>query len=167
MTYRAQAGGEKVRSALGHLMLSTATVLHTHNYANKYSPELLYMYGCDPPMAGDAHEHSKTFIFDGRVILQAHLGNFHLSSAATYQDREDDLAPALFKFIESQLRGFAHGHGKVHSVLSGNKELHDSFDNVVREIAKLEEASGDGHPADDHIMDHLSETTRHATDMPQ
>ena len=99
--------------------------------------------------------------------LKGQYRSISTSSVATYQDREDDLAPALFKVIESQLRGFAHGHGKVHSVLDGNKELHDSFDNVVREIAKLEEASGDGHPADDHILDHLSETTRHATDMPQ
>jgi len=59
---------------------------------------------------------------------------------------------ALLKVIESQQRGFAHGHGKVHSVPDGSKELHDSLDNVVREIAKLKEASGDGHPADEDIL---------------
>jgi len=72
------AGGEKVRTALRHLLFSTATVpltdgykmrchhlgtamkllfgpltvFHTHNYADNYSPEILTMYGCDPPMAG-------------------------------------------------------------------------------------------------------------------
>ena len=71
------AGCEKVRTALRHLMFSTATVpltdgykmrchhlgtamkllfgpltvFHTHNYADNYSPEILTMYGCDPPMA--------------------------------------------------------------------------------------------------------------------
>ena len=78
-------------------------------------------------------------------------------------DREDDLcsngfcglaafAAALLKVIEAQQRGFAHGHGKVHSVPDGSKELHDSLDSVVREIAKLKEASGDGHPADEDIL---------------
>ena len=66
------------------------TVFHTHNYAGNYSPEVLAMYGWDPPIAGgkkkphyadfaaDAQEHSsfpkadcKTFPFDGRVIVQA------------------------------------------------------------------------------------------------
>ena len=78
-------------------------------------------------------------------------------------DREDDLcsngfcglaafAAAVLKVIEAQQRGFAHGHGKVHSVPDGSKELHDSLDSVVREIAKLKEASGDRHPADEDIL---------------
>ena len=78
-------------------------------------------------------------------------------------DREDDLcsngfcglagfAAALLKVIEAQLRGFAHGHGKIHSVPDASKGLHDSLDSVVREIAKLKEASGDGHPADEDIL---------------
>ena len=147
------------------------------------------MYGWDPPIAGGKQNitmptlqqmHKNTAASPrstARLFLlmeeltykhlyrvdHAHLGNFHLSSAASYQDREDDLASngfcglaafagALFKVIESQLRGFAHGHGKVHSVPDGSKELHDSLDNVVREIAKLKEASGDGHPADEDIF---------------
>ena len=61
-------------------------------------------------------------------------------------------AAALFKVIESQLHGFAHGHGKVHSVPDGNKELHDSLANVVRNVAKLKEANGDRHPADEGIL---------------
>ena len=69
------AGNEKVRLALRQLMFSTATVpltdgykmrchhlgtamnrvfgpltvFHTHNYADNYSPEILTLYGCDPP----------------------------------------------------------------------------------------------------------------------
>ena len=69
------AGGEKVRTALRHLLFSTATVpltdgykmrchhlgtamkllfgpltvFHTHNYADNYSPDILTMNGCDPP----------------------------------------------------------------------------------------------------------------------
>ena len=59
-------------------------------------------------------------------VDRAQLGNFRLSSAACRYDREDDLASnglcglaafaaALFKVIESQQRGFAHGHEKHHS----------------------------------------------------
>ena len=147
------------------------------------------MYGCDPPIAGgkqnitmptlqQMHKNTaasprstaKLFLLMEELsyrhlyrVDHAHLGNFQLSSAAGYQDREDDLASngfcglaafaaALFKVIESQLRGFAHGHGKVHSVPDGSKELHDSLDNVVREIAKLKEASGHEHPADEDIL---------------
>ena len=72
-------------------------------------------------------------------------------------DREDDLcsngfcglagfAAAVLKVIEAQQRGFAHGHGKVHSVPDGSKELRDSLDSVVREIN-----SGEIHPADEVI----------------
>ena len=69
------AGGEKVRTALRHLLFSTATVpltdgykmrchhlgtamkllfgpltvFHTHNYADNYSPDILTMYGWEPP----------------------------------------------------------------------------------------------------------------------
>ena len=63
-------------------------------------------------------------------VDQASLGNFRLSAAGGYLDREDDFASnglrgladfvtALFKCIESQARGFAHGHGKIHSVPEG------------------------------------------------
>ena len=34
----------------------------------------------------------------------------------------------------------------------GNKELHGSLDNVVREVAKLKETSGDEHLADEDIL---------------
>ena len=96
-------------------------------------------------------------------IDRAHIGNFHLSSAAGSLDREDDLcsnglrgladfAAAVFKVIEAQQRGFAHGHGKIHSVPDGSNELHDSLDNVAREVAKLQEANGDGLIADEDIL---------------
>ena len=42
--------------------------------------------------------------------------------------------------------------GKVHSVPDGSKELHDSLDSVAREVAKLQEANGDGHIADEDIL---------------
>ncbi len=178
------AGGEKVRTALRHLLFSTATVpltdgykmrchhlgtamkllfgpltvFQTHNYADNYSPEILTMYGCDPPMAGgkqnitmptlqQMHKNTaasprstaKFFLLMEELsyrhlyrVDRAHIGNFHLSSVAGYMDREDDLcsnglcglaafAAALFKVIEAQLRGFAHGHGKVHSFPDGSK----------------------------------------------
>ena len=50
------------------------------------------------------------------------------------------------------MRGFAHGHGKVHSVPESTKELYDSLDTVVREIAKLQGVSGDIHPTDEDIL---------------
>ena len=171
------------------LLFGPLTVFHTHNYADNYSPEILTMYGCDPPMAGgkqnitmptlqQMHKYTaasprstaRLFLLMEELsyrhlyrVDRAHIGNFHLSSAASYTDREDDLcsnglcglaafAAALFKVIEAQLRGFAHGHGRVYSVPDGSKELHDSLDNVVREIAKLKEASGDGHPGDEDIL---------------
>ena len=209
------AGGDKVRTALRHLMFSTATVpltdgykmrchhlgtamkllfgpltvFHTHNYADNYSPDIVTMYGCDPPMAGGKQNitmptlqqmHMKTaasprstarfFLLMEELsyrhlyrVDRAHLGNFNLHSAGGNLDREDDLASngtcglaaftaAVFKVNESQQRGFAHGHGKVHSIPNGSKELYDSLENVVREVAKLKEASGDRHPADDDIL---------------
>ena len=87
----------------------------------------------------------------------AHLGTFKLASATGFLDREDDLASngfcgvagltaALLKCLEAQARGFAHGHGKTHSVPNGTKELYDSLDNVVQEINKLKKRSSDEHP---------------------
>ena len=74
----------------------------------------------------------------------AALGNFRIASAAGWLDREDDYASsglrgladfvkALMKCIEAQARGFAHGHGKVHSVPDGIQGLEDSLEGVVRE----------------------------------
>ena len=170
------------------LLFGPLTVFHTHNYADNYSPEILTMYGCDPPMAGGKQNitmptlqqmHKNTTASPrstARLFLlmeelsyrhlyrvdRAYIGNFYLSSASGYLDREDDLcsngfcglagfAATLLIVIEAQQRGFAHGHGKIHSVPDASKGLHDSLASVVREIAKLKEASGDGHPADEDI----------------
>ena len=57
-------------------------------------------------------------------VDSAWLGNFKIKSVLSYNDKEDDFAStglsglahfvtALFKCIEAQARGFAHGHGKV------------------------------------------------------
>ena len=63
-------------------------------------------------------------------VDRAHWGNFHIAPAAGTSEREDDYASnglrgladfvtALFKCIESQARGFAHGHGKCHGIPNG------------------------------------------------
>ena len=67
-------------------------------------------------------------------VDRAWLGNFKLTSPAGRTAREDDVASnglrgladfvtALFKCIEAQARGFAHGHGKVHSIPDGTLGL--------------------------------------------
>ena len=208
------AGNEKVRLALRHLMFSTATVpltdgykmrchhlgvamnrvfgpltvFHTHNYADNYSPEILTLYGSDPPAkartqnitmptlqqmhkntAASPRATAKFFLLMEELSYRhlyrvdvGHLGKFKLTSAMGYLDREDDFASngfcglasfaaALFKCLESQARGFAHGHGKIHSVPNGTKGLYDSLENVVREINRLKEVSGDEQPADEEI----------------
>ena len=87
---------------------------------------------------------------------RAWLGNFHIMPAGDYFDREDDYASsglrgladfvkALLKCIEAQARGFAHGHGKIHSVPDGIQGLLGSLESVVREIEALEAVS-DGTP---------------------
>ena len=208
------AGNEKVRLALRHLMFSTATVpmtdgykmrchhlgtainrvfapltiFHTHNYADNYSPEILTLYGCDPPAAAgqqnitmptlqQMHKNTaasprstaKLFILLEELsyrhlyrVDRAHLGTFKMNSATGLYDREDDLASngfcgvagftaALFKCLEAQARGFAHGHGKIHSVPNGTKDLYDSLENVVEEISKLKQDSGDALLADEDL----------------
>ena len=63
-------------------------------------------------------------------VDRAWLGNFKISSPTSFGSREDDFASngprgladfvtALFKSIEAQMRGFAYGHGKVHSIPDG------------------------------------------------
>ncbi len=90
----------------------------------------------------------------------AHLGNFKLQSPLGYSDKEDDFASnclrgladfvtALFKCIEAQARGFAHGHGKVHSIPDGTKGLLQCLEDVKREIEMLQHSSGGAHPVGD------------------
>ena len=171
------------------LVFGPLTVFHTHNYADNYSPEILTMYGCDPHMsrgkqnitmptlqqmhkntAGSPRSTAALFLLMQELtyrhlyrVDRTRLGNFNLSSAASYQDREDDLASngfcgmaafasATFGCNESQQRGFAHSHGKVHSVPDGSTGLNDSLAKVVGEILKLEKASGDEPTADEDIV---------------
>ena len=95
-------------------------------------------------------------------VDQAWLGNFRLLCTAGALRKEDDFASnglrgladfvtALFKCIESQARGFAHGHGKVHSIPDGTLGLLRCLENVIKEINAIEEASGGEHPADDLV----------------
>ena len=61
-------------------------------------------------------------------------------------------ASATFGCNESQQRGFAHTHGKVHSVPDGSTGFNDSLEMVVGEVLKLEKASGDEPIADEAIV---------------
>ena len=78
-------------------------------------------------------------------------------------DREDDFASnglcglagfttAFLKCLEAQARGFAHGHGKIHSLTGCVQGMMDTMDNVVREIEKLKRKSADAHPAVDDVI---------------
>ena len=93
-------------------------------------------------------------------VDQAWLGNFRLKSPTGAYNKEDDFASnglrgladfvtALFKCIESQARGFAHGHGKVHSIPDGTLGLLKCLEDVIEEIKAIQEASGGEHQ---HVM---------------
>ena len=43
--------------------------------------------------------------------------------------------------MEAQARGFAHGHGKVHSIPNGTRDLLQCLDDVVQEIEALQAPS--------------------------
>ena len=88
--------------------------------------------------------------------MGANLGNFKIASCMSYLDREDDFASsgcrgladfvtAVFKCIESQARGFAHGHGKVHSVPGATEGLIRCLQNTMRRVvALIQKAAGSG-----------------------
>ena len=145
------AGGEKVRTALRHLLFSTATVpltdgykmrchhlgtamkllfgpltvFHTHNYADNYSPEILTMYGCDPPggkqnitmptlqqmhknTAASPRSTAKFFLLMEELsyrhlyrIDRAHIGNFHLASSASPSSSPRPLSSSLSSELSS------------------------------------------------------------------
>ena len=91
-------------------------------------------------------------------VDRAWLGNFKLASPTRCNAREDDFASnglrgladfvtAVFKCIESQARGFAHGHGKVHSIPDGTLGLLRCLKEVIEEIKAIEASSGGQHPA--------------------
>jgi hypothetical protein len=73
------------------------------------------------------------------------MGNHKLSKPTGTVHREDDFAStgvrgladfatAVFKCVESQARGFAHGHGKVHSIPENTDTLLKCLHEVVEEI---------------------------------
>ena len=95
-------------------------------------------------------------------VDQAWLGNFKLTSPIGAFDREDDFASnglrgladfvtALFKCIESQARGFSHGHGKVHSIPDNARGLLQCLEEVIGEIKKIQTANGGQHPAEEVV----------------
>ena len=90
----------------------------------------------------------------------AQLGNFKIRSATGALLKEDDFASnglrgladfvaSLFRCMEAQARGFAHGHGKGHSIPDGTRDLLQCLDGVVQEIEDLQAVGGGPHPADD------------------
>ena len=71
----------------------------------------------------------------------AHLGHFLISFPNVYLGKEDDFdsngfrrlavfVTALLKCLEAQARGFAHGHGKVHSIPDGTAGLIQCLEEV-------------------------------------
>ena len=95
-------------------------------------------------------------------VDKAWLGNFKLTCPTGGLCREDEFASnglrgladfvtALFKCIESQQRGFAHGHGKVHSIPDGTQGLLRCLEDVLKEINAIQEASGGAHPAEEVV----------------
>ena len=214
------AGNEKVRTALLHLGFSTATVpltdgnklrlhhfgcamnqifgpltvVHTHHYADNYSPEILMLQSTESPVrnyiqnkimptlqqmhkntAASPRSTAKLFLLLEELsykhlyrVDRAKFGNFCIRPVTGSFEREDDYASnglrgladfvtALLKCIESQARGFAHGHGKCHSIPDGTRDLLKSLENVIQEIHALECATqpvpsrdsgtDDSHPA--------------------
>ena len=84
-------------------------------------------------------------------------------------NREDDFASsglrgladfviAIFKCLEAQARGYAHGHGKVHSISDGTTGLLQCLDEVKHEIEALQRASSGPHLAEEAVETSL----RHA-----
>jgi hypothetical protein len=95
-------------------------------------------------------------------VDRAWLGNFKISSPTSFDSREDDFASnglrgladfvtALFKCIEAQMRGFAHGHGKVHSIPDGVLGLLQCLKDVVEQINTIIDISGGEQPAEEVV----------------
>ena len=103
-------------------------------------------------------------------VDRAMLGNFKIRSPHGTYSREDDFASnglrgladfvtALFKCIESQARGFAHGHGKVHSIPDGTTGLRKCLKDVVDEIERLKCMD------EDLSEDYVKEIAQNAMDL--
>ena len=95
-------------------------------------------------------------------VDRAWLGNFRIHPVTGGTNREDDFASnglrgvadfvlALLKCIEAQQRGFAHGHGKTHSVPDGMGGLEACLRETCMEISRLEHARGGGSLADAEV----------------
>ena len=67
---------------------------------------------------------------------------------------------ALFKCIEAQARGFAHGHGKCHSIPDGTRDLLKCLKKVALEIQALQNASDGAHLAEDVVEDLVAAETQ-------
>lgn len=76
------------------------------------------------------------------------MGNFVVQSPLSTYDFEDDFASsgarglvdwltAALKVIEAQMRGYAHGHGKSHSVPNGHDEQKQIVQTVSAQVANL------------------------------
>ena len=81
-------------------------------------------------------------------VGQIRLGNFVVQSPVSTYAFEDDFASsgarglvdwltAALKVIEAQMRGYAHGHGKSHSVPNGHDEPKQIVQTVAAQIANL------------------------------
>ena len=81
-------------------------------------------------------------------VGRIHMGNFVVQSPLSTNDFEDDFASsgarglvdwltAALKVIEAQMRGYAHGHGKSHSVPNGHDEQKQIVQTVVGQVANL------------------------------
>ena len=103
-------------------------------------------------------------------VDQAWLGNFRLKSPGGLWKEDDfasnglrgfaDFVTAFFKCIEAQARGFAHGHGKVHSIPDGTLGLLKCLEDVLKEIQAIQEASGGERPAEDLIEGTVARRTQ-------
>lgn len=109
-------------------------------------------------------------------VDRANLGDFKIASSLGYLDREDgfissgcrglaDFVTAVFKCIESQARGFAHGHGMVHSVPAATEGLTRCLQNTMRRyVALMQKAAGSGHDPSRQRDGHARGSARSAGD---
>ena len=95
-------------------------------------------------------------------VDRAHLGNFHIPFPYGFLNREDDLVSndlrgladfvaAVFKCLEAQARGFAHGHGKVHIIPDGTTGLLQCLGEVLQEIKAFQDASSGPHLVEETV----------------
>ena len=99
---------------------------------------------------------------------RAWLGNFRIRPATSIRSREDgiassgmrclaDFVAALLKAIGSQARGFAHGHGKTHSVPEDTRAQVKCLEEVHREIKSHLKRGGAGEDVIERFVREASE----------